>query len=166
MGGLARKALLCHTGSREVGTSRGGKKAGMGDGRPKSRPGPAADPLCDISERGAAVVAGTMYSQVPRELGARAFLTSKVADLDFSQGHPDIPDTGGQVARGTYLRTRAAKAVHQALWLQVGVPALAGGVFLPMEKAEHVWAWQTNQCFVSPGRLQPKTLPHPSFFGF
>lgn len=107
-----------------------------------------------------------MYSQVPREPGSRVFLTSRVPALDFSRGLPDIPDTGGQVARGTYLGTRAAKAVHQALWLQVGVPALARGVFLPVEKAEHVWAWQTNQCFVSSRRLQPETLPHPSFFRF
>lgn len=164
MGGLVRKALLCHTGSREAGTSRGGKKAGMRDGRPESRPSQPADPLCDISERGAVVVAGTVYSQVPRESSARAFLTSRVPDLDFSQGLPDIPDTGGQMARGTYLGTRAAKAVHQALWLQVGVPALARGVFLPVEKAEHIWAWQTNQCCVSPRRLQPKTRPHPSFW--
>lgn len=60
------------------------------------------------------------------------------------------------MTRGTYLRAGTAQAVHQALWLQVGVPALARGVSLSMEKAEHVWAWQTDQCHVSPRRLQPK----------
>lgn len=66
-----------------------------------------------------------------------------------------LPDIPSQEARGTYLGASAAEAVHQTLRLQVGVPALAGGVSLPMEKAEHVWAWQTNQYFVSPRRLQP-----------
>lgn len=36
------------------------------------------------------------------------------------------------------------------------MPALTGGVSLPVEKAEHIWTWHTNQRFVSPGRLQPK----------
>lgn len=63
------------------------------------------------------------------------------------------------MARGTYLRASAAQAIHQALWLQVGVPALAGGIPLPMEKAEHVWAWQNDQCFVSPRMLQFKDRP-------
>lgn len=85
-------------------------------------------------------------------------LTSRVRRPPFSLERllPEIPDAGGWVARGTYLRASAAQAVHQALWLQVGVPALAGGVSLPMEKAEHVRAWQTKQGFVSSRRLQPK----------
>lgn len=74
----------------------------------------------------------------------------------FSGGLLDTPVAGSQAARGTYLGAGTAQAVHQALGLQVGVPALARGVSLPVEKAEHVWAWQTNQCFVSPRRLQPK----------
>lgn len=46
-------------------------------------------------------------------------------------------------AVATYVGTLGAgtaQAVHQALGLQVGVPALARGVSLPVEKAEHVWA--------------------------
>lgn len=118
MGGLARKALLCHTGSREVGTSRGGKKAGMRDGRPESRPSLAADPLCDISERGAVVVAGTVYSQVPREPGSRAFLTSRVltlTSLKVAQTYltqaarwPEGP-TSEHVQRRQYIRPCGSK---------------------------------------------------------
>lgn len=52
MGGWVGKAVFCYTGGGGAGTSRGGEKAGMRDGRPKSWPSLAADPLCDLSLRG------------------------------------------------------------------------------------------------------------------
>lgn len=68
------------------------------------------------------------------------------------------------------LRASAAQAVHQALWLQVGVPALAGGVPLPMEKAEHVWAGSSMGIQGKPeqresqqGGEDPALGNHPSF---
>lgn len=79
---------MWHPGSRRAGTSRGGKKAGRRDGRSVSWSSLAADPWCDISERGAVAVAGIVYSQVPREPGSRVFLTPEsltVTSLRLSQ---------------------------------------------------------------------------------
>lgn len=68
------------------------------------------------------------------------------------------------------LRASAAQAVHQALWLQVGVPALARGVFLPVEKAEHVRAnssvgvqGEPEQRESQQGGEDPSLENHPSF---
>lgn len=92
---------------------------------------------------------GAWFQSTPQLQSQAVLFPSRVPSLEISQTYLS------EEARGTYLGASAAKAVHQALRLQVGVPALAGGVSLPMEKAEHVWAWQSNQCFVSPRRLQP-----------
>lgn len=58
---------------------------------------------------------------------------------------PDIPDKGGPVASGTYLRAGTAHTVYRALRFQVRVPALARGIYLFTEKADLAWAWQANE---------------------
>lgn len=58
---------------------------------------------------------------------------------------PDIPDIGGPVARGTYLRAGAAHTVYRALRFQVRVPALARGIYLFTKKADFAWTWQANE---------------------
>lgn len=89
---------------------------------------------------------GAQFQSAPDPQSQAVLPPSGVPSLEVSQTYLS------QVARGTYL----GASIHQALGLQVGVPALAGGIPLPVKEAEHVWAWQTNQCFVSPRRLQPE----------
>lgn len=48
------------------------------------------------------------------------------------------PTTSHGTSQGTCLRAAAADAVHQPLWLQIGVPALARAVLLAIEVAEHI----------------------------
>lgn len=90
--------------------------------------------------RGPIMLAGPWWGPEPRR-GMR-FHTAGTALLRLSHGLGAVDGRAVEAvtAHVGILGASAAEAVHQTLRLQVGVPALTGGVSLPMEKAEHVWA--------------------------